>query len=131
MSTPYLDEAERCARVALLHDGHLLAVDRPEHLQAGLDGQLLEVSVRDQRPPLDVLRSIPGIVDVQSFGDRAHVRIRDQQSAAAATAIAQAMKRAGASGVSVRPIAASLEDVFIDLITARPRVTAPELSREP
>jgi ABC-2 type transport system ATP-binding protein len=130
MSTPYLDEAERCARVALLHDGHLLAVDRPEHLQAGLGGQLLEVSVRDRRPPLDVLRSIPGIVDVQSFGDRAHVRIRNQQLAVA-TAIAQAMERAGASGVSVRPIAASLEDVFIDLITARTRVAAPELPREP
>ena len=130
MSTPYLDEAERCARVALLHDGHLLAVDRPEHLQAGLGGQLLEVSVRDRRPSLEVLRSIPGIVDVQSFGDRAHVRIRDQQAAVAA-AIAQAMERAGGSGVSVRPIAASLEDVFIDLITARTRVAAPELPREP
>jgi len=130
MSTPYLDEAERCARVALLHDGHLLAVDRPEHLQAGLGGQLLEVSVRDRRPSLEVLRSIPGIVDVQSFGDRAHVRIRDPQAAVAA-AIAQAMERAGGSGVSVRPIAASLEDVFIDLITARTRVAAPELPREP
>src|SRR6478735_728334 len=57
MSTPYLDEAERCGRVALLHDGHLLALDRPEHLQASLDGQLLDVSVRDGRPSLDVLRS--------------------------------------------------------------------------
>ena len=131
MSTPYLDEAERCARVALLHDGQLLAVDRPEHLQAGLGGQLLEVSVRDRRPPLDLLRSIPGIVDVQSFGDRAHVRVGGQHDAAAVTAIAEAMERAGASGVSVRPIAASLEDVFIDLITARTRVAAPELSREP
>src|SRR5262245_13452223 len=41
MSTPYLDEAERCSRVALLHDGHLLAVDRPQQLQDHLEGQLL------------------------------------------------------------------------------------------
>ena len=47
MSTPYLDEAERCGRVALLHDGRLLAIDRPAELQARLAGQLLEVSVRD------------------------------------------------------------------------------------
>ncbi len=124
MSTPYLDEAERCSRVALLHDGQLLAVDRPQQLQGHLDGQLVEVSVRGGRPPLDVLRSIPGIADVQSFGDRAHVRLRDQQPAEAARAIAQALERAGASAVSVRPIAASLEDVFIDLITATTRVAS-------
>src|SRR5262249_60700446 len=70
MSTPYLDEAERCGRVALLHDGHLLAVDRPVHLQSRLAGQLLEVSVRDGRPPLDILRALPAVTDAQAFGDR-------------------------------------------------------------
>jgi ABC-2 type transport system ATP-binding protein len=130
MSTPYLDEAERCGRVALLHDGHLLAVDRPERLQARLEGELLEVSVRDGRPPLDVLRSLPGIADVQSFGDRAHVRIR-QRDTALVSAIGDALKRHGSSAVSVRPIAASLEDVFIDLITAGRRTAAnSEPSRE-
>lgn len=132
MSTPYLDEAERCSRVALLHDGHLLAVDRPQHLQAHLEGQLLEVSVRDARPPLDILRSVPGVADVQSFGDRAHVRLRDPRATVGANAIAQALEHAGAAGVSVRPISASLEDVFIDLITARTRTaSSSELSREP
>ncbi len=132
MSTPYLDEAERCGRVALLHDGHLLAVDRPQRLQAELDGRLLEVSVRDGRPPFDVLRSIPGIADVQSFGDRAHVRVRDQRTDGAASAIAQAIERSGASGVAVRPISASLEDVFIDLISTTTRAAATsEQSREP
>jgi ABC-2 type transport system ATP-binding protein len=132
MSTPYLDEAERCGRVALLHDGHLLAVDRPERLQARLQGQLLEVSVPDGRPPLDALRSIPGIADVQSFGDRAHVRIDGREAANRARAIAEALQRAGSAEVSVRPIAASLEDVFIDLIAGGTAV-APnsELAKEP
>jgi ABC-2 type transport system ATP-binding protein len=131
MSTPYLDEAERCGRVALLHDGHLLAVDRPDHLQARLKGQLLEVSVRDGRPPLDLLRSIAGVADVQSFGDRAHVRMPNQGAAAGAAAVAQALERAGSTGVAVRPIAASLEDVFIDLIAGTGQQRAPaELSRE-
>ncbi len=131
MSTPYLDEAERCGRVALLHDGHLLAINRPQRLQAELEGQLLEVSVRDGRPPLDVLRSIPGIGDVQSFGDRAHVRVPDGATPVAPSDIAQALERTGASGVLVRPIAASLEDVFIDLISATTRAATSELSREP
>ena len=122
MSTPYLDEAERCGRVALLHDGHLLAVDRPERLQAQLDGQLLEVSVREGRPPIDVLRSLEGIDDVQSFGDRAHVRIKDPRSTTTSDTIAQALEHAGFAAASVRPIAPSLEDVFIDLITGTNRV---------
>jgi drug efflux transport system ATP-binding protein len=131
MSTPYLDEAERCGRVALLHDGHLLAVDRPQHLQARLDGQLLEVSVRGGRPSLEVLRSIPAIADVQSFGDRAHLRLRRTVTASSAATIAQTLEGAGSSSVTVRPIGASLEDVFIDLITARNRAGShEEASRE-
>ena len=116
MSTPYLDEAERCTRVALLHDGHLLAVDRPEHLQSALAGQLLEVSVNAARPPIEILRSLPGVGDVQPFGDRAHVRVTGGQAAGSVATIQIALERQGLSGVSVRPIAASLEDVFIDLI---------------
>jgi drug efflux transport system ATP-binding protein len=126
MSTPYLDEAERCGRVALLHDGRLLAVDRPEHLQSRLEGQLLEVSVNAGRPPLEVLRSIPDVMDVQSFGDRAHVRLPRERASSGRDAIVQALAHADATGVTVRPIVASLEDVFIDLIGgARPGPTAP------
>ncbi len=130
MSTPYLDEAERCGRVALLHDGRLLAVDRPDHLQARLAGQLLEVSVRDGRPSVDMLRSIPGVVDVQSFGDRVHVRLPGQYATAGAAAIRQALEGAGSTGVIVRPIAASLEDVFIDLIAGPAAIPATSLPRE-
>jgi ABC-2 type transport system ATP-binding protein len=116
MSTPYLDEAERCGRVGLLHDGRLLAVDRPERLQSALDGQLLEVSVNAARPPVDMLGSLPGVGDVQLFGDRAHVRVASGRASASAPAIQAALEHQGLRGVSVRPIAASLEDVFIDLI---------------
>jgi ABC-2 type transport system ATP-binding protein len=130
MSTPYLDEAERCGRVALLHDGRLLAVDRPERLQGSLDGDLLEVSVEDARPPFEILRSVADVVDVQSFGDRAHVRLPRGRARERIEIIKQALERAGADGVTVRPIAASLEDVFIDLIGANPAGPSTS-SREP
>jgi ABC-2 type transport system ATP-binding protein len=132
MSTPYLDEAERCGRVALLHDGHLLAVDRPEHLQRRLQGQLLEVSGAEGRPPVDLLRAMAGIRDVQTFGDRVHVRLFDSGDLARVGAeITDALQRSGFKDPSVRPIAASLEDVFIELITASTRTPQPsEVSRE-
>ena len=73
MATPYLDEAERCTRVALLHEGRLLALDRPDALRATLPGALFEVIVSDHRRAPDVLKRIPGVTDVQMFGERAHV----------------------------------------------------------
>lgn len=118
MATPYLDEAERCGRVALLHDGRLMAVDAPAVLQAGLRGTLVEVLVAASRPPVDVLATAAGVTDVQVFGDRAHVRFASQDGAAASAAVAGVLSRAGLEASSIRVIPPSLEDVFIDLITA-------------
>jgi ABC-2 type transport system ATP-binding protein len=116
MATPYLDEAERCGRVALLHGGRLLALDRPASLQAALGGELLEVTVALPRPPIDLLASLPGVADVQSFGDRAHVRIAAGAAAAGTKMIQAALAAKDIRVIGIRPIAASLEDVFIELI---------------
>jgi ABC-2 type transport system ATP-binding protein len=117
MATPYLDEAERCARVALLHAGHLLAIERPNVLQDTLQGQLIEVTTRAGRPPLDVLAQVSGVADVQPFGDRAHVRLSGLSQVDAVGTLTSALQQHGVEVVSIRPVAASLEDVFIDLVT--------------
>jgi ABC-2 type transport system ATP-binding protein len=117
MTTPYLDEAERCARVALLHEGHVLAIDRPAALQATLDGRLLEVIADLPRPPLDILAAVPGVEDVQPFGERAHVRVAGGTQARSVEAVTSALAAHGIRVLSARPVAATLEDVFIALIT--------------
>jgi ABC-2 type transport system ATP-binding protein len=117
MATPYLDEAERCARVALLHEARVLAIDEPAALQARLGGQMLEVIADAPRPPLEVLARAAGAIDVQPFGDRAHVRIRDAGAPQAMAAVTAVLRDAGIQPISVRPVTASLEDVFIDLIS--------------
>ena len=117
MATPYLDEAERCARVALLHEGRLLALDEPSRLQAVMAGQLLEVMTDLPREPVEIIARVTGVENVQPFGDRAHVRVTAGAQAAVMRDIDAALRAAGIGGVSIRPIAASLEDVFIDLIT--------------
>ena len=112
MATPYLDEAERCTRVALLHEGRLLALDRPDTLRATLPGALFEVIVSEHRRAPDALKRLPGVTDVQMFGERAHV-VMAQGDPAAADLIASSLAQAGLPAASVRPLAASLEDVFI------------------
>jgi ABC-2 type transport system ATP-binding protein len=116
MATPYLDEAERCRRVALLHEGRLLAIDQPAALQAALSGRLLEVVTETARPPIDVLSAVAGVDDVQTFGDRAHVRVAGVDMDSAGAALTAALAHHGIRALSVRPVPASLEDVFIDLI---------------
>ena len=116
MATPYLDEAERCARVALLHDGRLLAVDAPDALRARLGGQMLEVVTDTPRPPIEILAALPGVEDVQPFGERAHVRVTGTDTGQAAS-IRSSLEGQGIRVIAARPVAASLEDVFIDLIT--------------
>jgi ABC-2 type transport system ATP-binding protein len=113
MATPYLDEAERCSRVALLHEGRVIALDQPSALQAAMPGSLLEVVVDVSRPPVDVLASLPGVEDVQVFGDGAHVRVN---SPGLASAIEQALRGRGLRPISIREVPPSLEDVFIDLV---------------
>jgi ABC-2 type transport system ATP-binding protein len=116
MTTPYLDEAERCARVALLHEGRLLAIDHPAALQATLDGRLVEVVADAPRPPLEVLAAVDGVEDVQAFGDRAHVRLARGTQDQAIARIREALRSRGIGVLSARPVAATLEDVFIGLI---------------
>jgi len=73
------------------------------------------------RPPVEILARVSGVNDVQTFGDRAHVRIDPVARAQVIAAIEAALRGASIQDVSVRPIAASLEDVFIDLITGSRR----------
>jgi ABC-2 type transport system ATP-binding protein len=117
MTTPYLDEAERCARVALLHEGRVLAVDVPAVLQGRLSGRLLEVIADTPRPPIELLAGLPGVEDVQSFGERAHVRVAEGTQAQGVATVTGALGAHGIGVLTARPVAATLEDVFIALIS--------------
>ena len=111
MSTPYLDEAERCSRVALLNQGRVLAMDEPARLRTLITGRMLEV-IAPGRKAADVLRRLPGVVDAQVFGERVHVTLgtggdsveAEFRAALASTPLASA---------PVRAVQPSLEDVFI------------------
>jgi ABC-2 type transport system ATP-binding protein len=112
MATPYLDEAERCSRVAFLHDGRLLALDTPAALRATLPGSLFEVVVGDGRRAAGALRGMPGVAGVEMFGERTHVRV-DPRAELTAAVFATRLEADGIAVESIRQIATSLEDVFI------------------
>jgi ABC-2 type transport system ATP-binding protein len=115
MSTPYLDEAERCSRVALLHLGRLLALDAPAKLRRTLPGALFEVIAADHRRTSATLRGLPRVLDVQTFGERTHVRF-DPQAHQSADSLADALRHAGIEASSIREVSPSLEDVFVTML---------------
>jgi len=121
MATPYLDEAERCGRVALIAAGRVLAEDGPARLQAAATGQLIEVVAEKPRRALEVVRAQVGPDRVQLFGDRLHVRVNDESEFGP---VRDAMARAGMPVTEWRRIAHTLEDVFIDRLAHAPDLLA-------
>ncbi len=119
MATPYLDEAERCTRVALLSGGRLLVADSPAKLRQSLPGVVVEVIAHPPARAIEALSQIPGI-DLQRFGERVHARWADREADGAMSVVDGALRAAGVEVVSVRQIQASLEDVFIYRVTEAP-----------
>ena len=113
VSTPYLDEAERCHRVALLHEGRQLALDTPDALRRSLPGRMLELAVPDQSRAIPIITSVPDVVDVRVFGERMHVRLAADAGPEASTRVVQTLGDAGFEVSGARDVQASLEDVFI------------------
>ena len=122
MATPYLDEAERCARVALLNRGQLLALDVPARLQASTEGVIVEVVAAPPRRALQVLRERLGNDRVQLFGDRLHVHVDREE---AKDDVARVLESAGITATSVRAIVPTLEDVFIELLSRNGAASTP------
>ena len=106
VSTAYLDEAERCSRIGLLHQGRLLACDTVDGVKGLLKGALLEVQCGRPREAAKVLQ--PGRVSL--YGDKLHVRV--DEADLGRRDVETTLKAAGFTGIEVRLIEPSLEDVF-------------------
>jgi ABC-2 type transport system ATP-binding protein len=114
VTTPYLDEAERCQRVALMHEGRILALDTPARLRASLGGSFVEIVTNDAKRAAAILTEDPEVHDTVSYGERLHVRLRSTDDiASAVTRLAGRLAAAGIVVAVAREIRPTLEDVFI------------------
>jgi ABC-2 type transport system ATP-binding protein len=116
MTTPYLDEAERCSRVALMSGGSTLVVDTPQNVKRLMRGEVLEIVCANVRFAAQRITGGEGVRDVQVFGDRLNVIVDDHRRAM--PAIESRLREAGLSVEEWRVVPPSLENVFIGLISA-------------
>ena len=125
VSTPYMDEADRCDRVALMQGGRLLAMDTPKAIAQSFDRPLLAVRATRRYPTLLALRESPHVHAVYPFGDTLHyVDARAQEPAAAIAAeLSKFLASRGFADAAVEPATPTVEDSFIA------RMGAPEGTR--
>jgi ABC-2 type transport system ATP-binding protein len=128
VATPYLDEAERCHRIALMHLGQLHQTGTPAELRDSLRMKRLEVHAGDLEAAEDRLTGAAknGVIqDVQRFGDRLDVMVRDAQEGQAA--VEGALRQADIEQGSIRIAEPTLENIFV----ARLRALGQELKSPP
>lgn len=121
VSTPYMDEAERCSRVGLIYQGRLVVADTPEQVKHMIEGELIElrpVGANHQigllRRAVSILNLLPGVLEVQTYGDLLHIfvdRAAERMPQVEAALAAQAIETA-----SLRQTQARMEEAFISLI---------------
>jgi len=116
IATAYLDEAERCNRLALMHRGRLLACGSPAEVKRLMRGAILEIRCQEPRRATAVLRQRFGKATVGLFGDRIHVACEDAEQAAGQTERLLAAAQLPTEGL--RRIEPTLEDVFISAVDA-------------
>jgi ABC-2 type transport system ATP-binding protein len=130
LTTPYLDEAERCNRVALVDHGRVLTVETPDALRSGEPGVLVELVASPRRRAAEVLKQTAGVTEVETFGERLHATLPAAPvggGARVAEELAARLRQAGLEVRSSRPTLPSLEDVFIGRLRARDAARSAEV----
>ena len=118
VTTHYMEEAEYCNRLALIHRGKMVALGTPTELkQKFMKGELLLVECEPLGPAVEALQTAPHVLDAAVFGNALHLVVRE--AATAIPAIRTYLSSRGVTVSRIEPIRPSLEDVFVSLTTER------------
>jgi ABC-type multidrug transport system ATPase subunit len=120
VSTPYMDEASRCDRVALMQQGRILAIDDPKAIGKRFPDRLFAIRGRDRYAMLQALRGYPHAVSTFPFGEELHYSDSrtDADAAAIASEVQSFLRSNGFADAEVLPIEPGIEDTFMALMGA-------------
>ncbi len=115
VSTHYMDEAEYCMRIAMIDSGRLVALGTPHELKTrSLGGELLELEDDDLGAALEIVAALPGVRDAAVFGNRLHLLV--DPGRASIESLRERLTERGLAAARLRPIAPSMEDMFVQLV---------------
>ena len=122
VTTPYMDEADRCSRVGLMFEGNVAICDTPEQITALVQGRLLELRPSRLRAARQIIAGLPGVLEVQTYGNLLHVFVEDLEEGS--SAIQSALDTAGIAVDGMRQTRPRMEEAFVSLIRNRLGQTA-------
>lgn len=117
VSTPYMDEAERCSRIGLIYQGQMIEVDTPAAIRARTEGELVAVWPSDTRKAREVLAGVAGVLEIQTYGDQ--LRLFSIDADALMRRIREVLDQEGISLKEMRRTEPRMEEAFISLIRRR------------
>jgi len=121
VSTPYMDEADRCHQVGIIYQGDLLSLGTPEELQKALPYTIVEVKARPRKTMRRVVSETEGVLDWRPVGDRLRLAVADSNTKIEKTirSLEKALKRENANVQILRTAKKTMEDVFTHAVQQR------------
>jgi ABC-2 type transport system ATP-binding protein len=116
VSTSYLDEAERCTRISLMHKGRIIMDDNPGAVKRSLGVPMFEMWSDDARDSVNIIKQIGGVISVSLYGNKLHVALKERKLV---DDIIIQLRRAGIEIRGQREILPSIEDIFISQVETR------------
>ena len=116
VSTPYMDEAARCDRVALLQEGRVLLTDKPASIPDIYGERLFAIKAENKYRLITLLKSLPTVTSVNPFGDSVHITLSESESA---NSLLKSVKKELPGPVEIIEINPGIEDTFLKLMQER------------
>lgn len=114
VTTPYMDEADRCSVVGLMYQGRLVVCDEPQRIRDRLEGEMVEVQASNWEAARDLAQSLPGVLEVQTYGESLHLLVDSAE--ARVDEIRNSLEDHGIGYRQIRPATPRMEQAFISLV---------------
>jgi ABC-2 type transport system ATP-binding protein len=114
VSTPYMDEADRCSRVGLMYQGEIVICNTPTEIRNNLEGEIIKVVTNDWKKAQKELLKSPGVLEVQSYGEALHVLV--DSSKKRQKQLSKALEEKKINVLEIRSTPPRMEEAFISLL---------------
>jgi len=114
VSTPYMDEADRCSRVGLMYEGRMVVCDTPQQIRARVEGELIELRPQDWQAAHALIAALPGVLEVQTYSELLHVLVDSADERL--PEIEAALAEHNLAYMDIRRTTPRMEEAFISLI---------------
>ncbi len=114
ISTPYMDEADRCSRVGLMYEGRMVICAPPQEIRSQIQGEIIELIPSDWQAAQQLIATLPGVLEIQTYGESLHILVDSAKNRL--PQITRVLDKQGISYRGERQTSARMEEAFISLI---------------